>query len=386
MVGIVVEPMSNIPRLEPAARADIGDVRGPIVEPLDGDPDHCAVTFVWRGDNVDGVLVMLNTVVEAYRDDLSPALMTRIPDTDVWYLSLRLPSDLRASYQFLPLSSVDLSAASDPASWMRLRTLAVPDPANPHLLPSWLPGAAHSVLTLPDAPADFWSQPRHDVARGRLEQYTMDNQRAVWVYTPPGDQDEPYPVLVLLDGDIWGGLMPISSMLDNLISDGLIPPLIAVMPCSPDFQTRNRELAMFPPFLEFLTAELLTWAGERWPITDDPAWTIVAGQSLGGLTALAAAAMAPGRFGRVLSQSGAFQAVGALSLPVDSLTVHLQVGTNEWRLLAGNRDIRDRLMAHGHTVTYEEYQGGHDLACWRVALPVGLSQLSSDWVTFPATP
>ena len=65
-------------------------------------------------------------------------------------------------------------------------------------------------------------------------------------------------------------------------------------------------MAMDDAHVRCLTDELLPWATARWPLTADPARTVVAGQSLGGLGAAYAGLTAPHRFGGVLAQSGSY--------------------------------------------------------------------------------
>ncbi len=69
---------------------------------------------------------------------------------------------------------------------------------------------------------------------------------------------------------------------------------------------RNRELPCNPSFVDFLVQELPPWVRERYHVTTDPAKTIVAGQSYGGLAAAYAGFCHSDVFGNALSQSGSF--------------------------------------------------------------------------------
>ena len=179
--------------------------------------------------------------------------------------------------------------------------------------------------------------------------------------------------------------MPLPTVLDNLIADSAIPPVVAVLADSVDNETRTRELQRHEPFVEFLTAELLPWAHDRLSFADDPAQTVAAGASLGGLTAAFCGFRRPDVFGLVLSQSGAFQR----GLPEDfaradrlPLRLYLDVGTLETTpfeqfasLYHANLHMRDVLIAKGYDVSFQEFPGGHDYLWWRETVADGLVAL-----------
>jgi enterochelin esterase family protein len=215
----------------------------------------------------------------------------------------------------------------------------------------------------------------------------LGGHRRVWLYTPPGASGE-LPVLVLFDGEHWQPRLGLAHLLDNLIADGRIPPLAAVLPDSVDGDTRWAELTCRPEFVAFLTDELLPWAASRVPLTGDPARTVVAGQSLGGLSAAFAALSAPHRFGNVLVQSGSFWwpdgperewLTGRIAqVPRLPVRFWLSFGEQEWVLLPAARRLRDTLAAVGYDdAVYREFNGGHDYLCWRTELADGLAGLLS---------
>src|SRR5439155_20374714 len=110
------------------------------------------------------------------------------------------------------------------------------------------------------------------VRHRRYASARIGNERDIWVYTPPGfiDAGDQYPLLVLFDGEtfITAGTTP--TILDNLVADGTIPPCVAVLVGNAD-GARARELPCYPPFVEFLTDELLPWVQQEYHATSDPA-------------------------------------------------------------------------------------------------------------------
>ncbi|MDI1463176.1 enterochelin esterase [Catellatospora sp. KI3] len=365
----------------------------------DPDPAFRQVTFSWAGDGAADVFVRLNTVSYQHHldGDLSPLLMTR-HDDGVWRLTLRLPADHRGTYMFCP-SPVPLAGRrlSD-AEWQALNAAATGDPAHPDTLgPLPYDQTVRPVLALPAAPPQPWLAPRPGVPTGTLTEQLhhsveFGTARRLWTYSPPGYADlADLPLVLLLDGDDWSHC-GLPAILDNLIAEGAVPPAVVVMIDALDTGTRTAEMTDHPRYLRFLLDEVVPWASGQWRVTTDPARTVVAGQSFGGLMAAYAGLHAPHRFGLVLTQSGSFwwpdsgggdpdfanrpllrgfAAAGRLPL-----RIYQDVGLIEQpRLLGSNRHLRDVLLAKGYPLDYREYQGGHDLACWRASLPTALISL-----------
>lgn len=87
----------------------------------------------------------------------------------------------------------------------------------------------------------------------------LDNTRKVWIYTPAGydHSDEIYPVLLLLDGATQISVGRTHRILDNLIADKKIPPLIAVFIDNASEPARDLELPCSDTFAEFMESELI---------------------------------------------------------------------------------------------------------------------------------
>ncbi|MFH9071035.1 enterochelin esterase [Streptomyces alboflavus] len=368
----------------------------PLVEPdPEGDHAHRLVTFVWRDDTdapVSDVLALLHTVTDRARHagDLTAHLMDRVEGTSVWAISHRLRADHRASYQFLPHRGARADVLrTDRASWTAVLDAAVPDPLNPApVLPSRDGRSPASVLSLQDAPAEPHTGRRPGVPRGRSVDADVRGRR-ITVHLPPGHtpQGGPYAVAVLLDGEMWGPVLGVGDVLDNLHADGALPPTVALLVDT--MGRRMEDLSCSGPFVDWLADELLPWAAERYGADTRPERTVVAGQSAGGLTAAFAAHHRPDRFGLALSQSGSFwwpddeRGTEWLTREYASTTrrpvrLRLEVGLQEWMLIEENRRLRDVLTEQGYDVSYEEFNGGHDYACWRGGLASGLAALLSE--------
>jgi enterochelin esterase-like enzyme len=349
----------------------VDSAHAPLVEPAD-DPNARRVTFSYRDDAAGAVLLMVHTVIERHRADLRPMLMRRDAGGDVWHLTLTLPADVRVSYQFHPFDfhpfDREPAGVPDPAAWAAMRRTALPDPANPVLAPQWMPGVRASalVLTEPSTTESFTADP----ARGTLTGTTLGD-RPLWTYLPAEATGPDLPLLVLLDGELWHDVAP--SIVDTLVAEGDIPPLCTVLVGSGSMQRRAADLAGNADFLRLLATELPARIAERHPVTDDPARTVLCGQSLGGTTAVLGALHAPHRYGVAVSQSGVFPTVPPLE-EAGRVRVHLSVGTLEDRLLPGNRALRAALDAAGASNAYHEYAGGHEPLSWQPDLVRALRQ------------
>jgi enterochelin esterase family protein len=316
--------------------------------------------------------------------------------------------DARFTYQLSvndPLTSVrELRTIEE---WMTRSAGWRLDPLNPRRFPSY--PAPLSVVELPGAPAQPWVAERAGVPRGqvqarKIKSLILGNERIVWVYSPPEDADRgisggeadktPPGLLILFDGGAYTGWVPTPTILDNLLAEGRIPPLLAVFVSHPA-GARDSELCCSDPFTRFLTEELLPWLRRDFTVTSDPERTIIGGSSYGGLGAAYAAFRHPEIFGCVLSQSGGFMYTPAgesepewlirqiEASPKLPIRFHLDCGLMEDRpladgapsILAANRRLRDVLLAKGYRVDYLEFNGGHEYLSWRGALADGLIAL-----------
>ncbi|NMO33736.1 enterochelin esterase [Streptomyces sp. GMY01] len=378
--------------------ADVRRRGTPLVSPDPlGGADHRAVTFLWRGTPATRAVQVLPNKLG---DPRAPEgnLMRHVAGTDVWHWTLRLRADWRGTYD-LYVDEGDGPAPGEPGYWSWLRGQVRTDPYNSRTLPRRWGGQPVGYAELPDAPRAVDWEPRPEVPRGTVTEHVVASEllgdsRRVWLYEPAAEHAGRtaaggLPVLVLLDGEHWQPRLGLARLLDNLIADGRVPPLAAVLPESVDAGTRWAQLTCRPEFVGFLERELLPWAAGALPLTEDPARTVVAGQSLGGLTAAYAAAHSPLRFGNALVQSGSFwwpngpgaewltaELAAAGRLPV---RFWLSFGEQEWVALPAARRLRDTLTAAGYDdVVYREFNGGHDYLCWRTELADGLVGLLGD--------
>ncbi|HEU0173939.1 MAG TPA: enterochelin esterase [Blastocatellia bacterium] len=368
----------------------------PLVEPVKGQAGYSLVTFLWRHTEETKNVAVIGGV--AGPDVVAP--MTRLPDTDVWFKTYRVRSDARFIYalsindSLVPLTKVD--PKDQEAVKQRLSTLKS-DPLNKsrRILDN-LPYA--SLAELPGAPAQPWANRQADAPAGvvewkKIKSAILNNERMAAVYTPPGYRADatPYGLLVVFDGIAYTAMVPTPVILDNLISQNRIAPMIAIVLANVTTTSRSDELPCNPRFADFLASEVVPWARQNYNVTTDPSRIIVAGSSLGGLAAAYAGFRHPEVFGNVLSQSGSFwwkpdddnksEWLTSQFKASPKLTVrfYLDVGLMETAsspdspdMLTVNRRMRDVLRAKGYQLFYQEFNGGHEYANWRGTFADGL--------------
>lgn len=389
----------------------------PLIEPFGSDGKYQLVTFLWRSTHdTRNVFVRGSFLGVGSPADYS---MHQIPNSDVWYLTLKLPSGARFTYQ---LSPNDPLTFEGPRAAQRAATRQA-DPLNPNRSdcpPNTSKFRCDSAAELPGAPPQPWLVAKPEIAEGRVEKQFIKSaiqkiDRPFSVYTPANYKADgpPNALLILFDGeDLPDDPYPVTT-LNNLIAAGKIPPTVAVFV---ENVSRRRlvDLVANPEFADFMATELMPWVRSHYNVTKDPKQTVVSGYSAGGLAAPYVALRHSEVFGNVLSQSGAFwwsfehnggvcgprcpdsggtggensrdattegnfmvrQFLASPKLP---LRFYLVAGTFEidrdgggGNILESTRHLRDVLLAKGYQVQYQQFVGGHDGLSWRGTLADGL--------------
>ena len=388
----------------------------PLIEPAPGDDENMLVTFLWRGGvNTRNVLVWWQPFAEKWETDY---LMSPLEGTDVWFRTLRISKRKRFVYQLAPNAppiSLARHPLADPAPGL-LADAAQIDPLNPKtfLSTDTVDVREHSglsILEMPDAPPQPWialrmGVPAGHVAKTSFKSALLKNERDIYVYTPAGYSKNGKAAGLAVFFDAFGYFaeeatptpLPAPTILDNLIAANKIPPVVAVFIGDGPGDARDREFSCNPQLVEFLESELLPWVHRQYNVASDPAETVVAGFSLGGLAATYTAFKAPELFGNAISMSGALWWAPARSgKPVDSdpeakpewlarqfiaqphlpIRFYLDAGSDEdgvgsEGILSSSRHMWNVLLAKGYDVRYDEFDGGHDYLSWREGLADGL--------------
>jgi enterochelin esterase-like enzyme len=379
---------------------EIRTKHSPLIEAVSGDRHSSFVTFLWKGNSDTHNVVLIGGAAGTDQKNQ----MNHIDGTDVWFKTYKIRNDARFIYSLspndslIPIEKIDLKdrVAMD----KRLSDLR-PDPLNPQRDPGLMPS---SYVELSQAPPQTYITPDARVPKGKVEKRRfssaiLQNERDVWVYTPPGftQTGSHYPLVVLFDGSSYIDIVPTPVILDNLIAKGLIPPMVAISIGNPTAGSRTFELPCSAEFANFLATEIAPFMRKNYNATEMAKSVAVGGSSLGGLAATFAALKHPEVFGNVLSQSGSFWwkpedqsepewlTKQFVNSPKLNIRLFLEVGLMEDgatltgpSMLDTNRRMRDVLVAKGYGVRYQEFNGGHEYLNWRGSFADGLIYLFGD--------
>ncbi|HSS21010.1 MAG TPA: alpha/beta hydrolase-fold protein [Pyrinomonadaceae bacterium] len=393
----------------------------PLTESFGSDGKYQLVTFLWRSKNdTRNVFVRGSYMGVGPPADYS---MHQIANSDVWYLTVKLPAGARFVYQISPNDPLTFA---DPRAEERAATRQS-DPLNKHPLSACPADTSKfdcdSVAELPGAPPQPWLIKKTGTAEGRVEKQTIKSSiqkidRRFSVYTPANYKADgpPNALLILFDGEDLSDNQYQVTTLDNLIAAAKIPATVAVFVENVP-RRRLVDLVASDEFADFMAKELVPWIQSHYNVTKDPKQTVITGYSAGGLASAYVARRHPEVFGNVLSQSGAFwwsfehnggvcgsrcpesggrggdgardattegniMAKQFLASPRLPLRFYLAAGTFEFdreggggEILESTRHLRDVLLAKGYPVHYAQFVGGHDGLSWRGALADGLINL-----------
>ena len=237
-------------------------------------------------------------------DKKFPNKGTRLPNSNVWILKASFPRDARLDYKIIINGSI-----------------MILDPENPHQQWSGLGGGSlNSELRMPLWKEDPILQQRPDIPKGTVKSdllflsKILKYQITYNVYLPVGYRaDQKYPIIYVTDGYEYmtPRLGNMVTILDNLIHDKKIPPIVAVFvdnrePINRSNNKRMQELAMSNQYLDFFVKELLPLIEQNYSVATEASQRGILGNSMGGLTATYFAFERPDIFGLAGIQSPAF--------------------------------------------------------------------------------
>jgi enterochelin esterase-like enzyme len=276
------------------------------------------------------------------------------------------------------------------------------DPANPFLQRDV--ATVTNILIVGGPQADLYKVnkvPHGSVTRRWYPSPGLKMERRITVYTPPGYEagKDKYPVLYLLHGaggdeEAWITLGRTAQIMDNLLEQGKIKPMIVVMPngnviqeAAPGEESKGfyKPQFMIPGTMEGTYEtnfkDIIRFVESSYRVKADKANRAIAGLSMGGFHSLHISRLYPNTFDYVGLFSAAImprQANGNTAYERIDQTLATQmkngyklywiaIGKTDF-LFKNNVEYREKLDKMGMKYVYRESEGGHTWRNWRVYL------------------
>jgi enterochelin esterase-like enzyme len=350
------------------------------------------VTFRYRRQPGDGPVLVVGGFVQGGR---SARELYPVEGTDMVERTWELPDEYLGTYLFW----VGNEGADPPEDFDDLLPFLysdagrpIPDPDNPdrfaYPVDPEHPGApfVQSIVRMPKSISEplVGAPLLGRLTEHRIASSIMHDERRVWVHesvgiTPDGESPA---LMVVFDGGVYAHLLHTPEQVDALVAAGEFPATVTLYCHFASDDARNEELQCRDDFAEFVVDELVAWARGQWRFTDDPARTIVAGSSLGGLGATWMAFTRSDRFGNVIAQSPSYWYHPqhpersnwlAERWPAEGPpTVRCYVEMGDLEQQDDARHFVEVARAHGNDATFERFSGGHDFLAWRSTFPRAL--------------
>lgn len=362
----------------------------PLIENDSLDHDFKYLTFIYQ-DSRDNIEVSFEVfgIYEEYR--FEDKKLRRLKNTDIFYRTYKVPKDICFSYRFNIYDSI------------LENNKKLLDEYNSNCIPHRGEYSySYSVIDLRRNEND-WNIRDKKALKGRIDTLnyqvkTLNADRNIYVYLPPdydSNNETNYPVIYLFDSFIYLNRVEVPVILDNLIHERKIKPMIAVL-FGTHRKTRELILPLNFDFKDEFVNEFIPFIKGAYNVSDNPTDNIIGGMSYGGLAAGFIGFHHPEIFGNVLSQSGSFWRGIELSdskgdwiredwlinqyLINDKrqLKLYLDWGLQENFCLGSNRKMVRALKRRKYDFKYTEFNGWHDWSNSRKTFPNGLLYLLDD--------
>lgn len=260
---------------------------------------------------------------------------------------------------------------------------AVPDPLNRRTVQAF--AGPRSEVRMPFFVAqpevdEVGSAPKGELIAETVESRSLGGTRRVWFYLPPGygaSKDELFPVIYVLDGSNYVEKMDVPKVLDHLISNKSVPPVIAVFSEPAD---RQEEYSRNPKWRAFIANELVPAVDKRFRTFPTPDHRAIFGSSLAAYGAIDLAVAAPSVFGLCAAIAPPVQTATLISnqatarAAVVSIKFFVLGGVYD-SMIDGARRLRTTLDEYLAPVSYLEVPEGHNTNTFRGHLDDALKAL-----------
>jgi outer membrane protein assembly factor BamB/enterochelin esterase-like enzyme len=325
-------------------------------------PDR--VHFIYRGEAKD--MGIVGDMIGARREDP----MKRVPDTDLFYYSIRLEPDARINYYFV--KNYDEK---------------IPDPRNTRLTYDGQ-GAPNSWMAMPS-----WKEPSYfddasEERRGKLETKELKSKSRPGgsiqyeVYLPSGYEkgNERYPSIYLFDGPTAKSVGMVVNSFDNLMGVSARPAIVVLIG-----EIKTGEKPLEDPMEEFkaqdaiVATELVQSIDADYRTINDPSLRAIVGGGFSTLDALFITFFNPGLFGSIACQSTFIMQAEKeplekvirtaneqpLRMYMDWGSYDMRATREGWDMVKANREFNEYLRSKGYYPAGGEVHDGWGWSSWR---------------------
>ncbi len=297
--------------------------------------------------------------------DPSGQIFNYLSGTNLFYRGYQFEADARLDYKLV----IDDQDPND--KWIL-------DPLNPNTCSGGF--GPNSELAM----SDYVQAPEiqnFEIPHGAVTYYdfsdtTQERTRSVRVYTPPGyvENDFQYRSIYFHDGNEYLTLGFAQNVLDYLIENQSIPPVIAVFV---DPTNRNEEYSCDTDFMDMFVNELVPWIDSEYRTMIDANSRAVAGVSLGGLTSLLFTLHHPETFANCGAYSPAIW-IGDLmqeyqSSEVLPVKIYMDAGTYETSIFNSASTLQETFLNNSWNYKWKIWHEGHSWGAWRAHLDESLT-------------
>ncbi len=294
----------------------------------------------------------------------NPEDMIRLGSFNFFYFPLNAEATARLDYKFI----VD-------GNWIL-------DPRNPHTVPGGF--GDNSELAMPEFIQPTEIIYRKNIDHGNLTFIKTEFKSAnpgLTVYLPPNFQNNnSYPTAYFTDGSEYLSLAYSATILDNLIHDGKIKPIIGIF-VDPWGQRHEWYNCSSMKYLEYLD-ELVSFIDNRYPTIANRTERLHLGDSLGGQISAFVGLQRNNLFKNIGMQSGAFwdgdTSLGRIGCQIKdqyknassnlNLSMWFTAGTYEQTIYEDTQAMVQIAKEKNWITNVTYYHEGHSWGLWRHTL------------------
>jgi enterochelin esterase-like enzyme len=291
--------------------------------------------------------------------------MISVAGTDFWYHSARFEADARLDYKIVVNGS----------NWIL-------DPKNTYTCQGGF--GPNSELRMPlfqsRPEIEYYANIHHGtIVDTSFFSTNLNNSRTIRIYLPPGygSIKKEYPVIVFHDGPDYITLGKTKNILDYLIDNKSIQPVIGIFVPAVN-RTEEYNGSKKEKYTKFIVEELMPNIDQRYMTSKNPQKRANIGASSGGNISLYIGMKHPEAFGKIAAQSSSIESVISSTFQSSekmNLELYLDYGTYDIPVIVswGNNFI-PILQEKGYTYQFKTWHEGHSWGNWKGHLYLPLLQ------------